>query len=521
MTGDPALTLRPEREPDPRSTGLGDPPPQVTRLAIGLILLAALALRVWHLSAGVPFAVGVDEPHIINRALAILRTGDWNTHAFDYPTLVIYLNAIAAIPWFLWGASRGLWSSLVTIDVGALYAFERCVAALIGVWTVWLVFRLGKEVDSAWVGLVAAAQLATLSLHVRESHFVLTDVPTTALMTLTILLSVRAGRLRTDWSFAWAGAAAGLSGAAKYNGGVVLVAPLIVWAGCAWCLRHRSRALAVVLLSAAAAFVIGNPYSILDLPGFLNGYGAQMGRFTARRWTAGSDPAWLVYYKHLARPLLGWIPLAFAGAALAIVRRPSRPAWAAIIGVAAAYWYALASHSLVFARYALPLLPIVALGAAVSIVEMGRRMARLPRETVQRLAPWAVTIVATAIASTFAMQSIEWLGTLNRVDTRTITARWMRAHAPAGAKVAVEETSGPANLETAGFRPEFIGRLDEHPLEWYAVGEFDYLVISTGSLEREASVFPSAPTVFTVAPDSDHPGPAIRIVSAPRGPERP
>ncbi len=157
MTGDQAPAPRPAPRPNPLPARLADPPVRAVRVAIGLILFAALALRMWHLRAGVPFAVGVDEPHIVNRALAILRTGDWNTHAFDYPTLVIYINAVAAIPWFLWGATRGHWSSLATIDIGALYAFERCVAALIGVWTVWLVYRIGRDVDSAWVGLVAAA----------------------------------------------------------------------------------------------------------------------------------------------------------------------------------------------------------------------------------------------------------------------------------------------------------------------------------------------------------------------------
>jgi len=56
------------------------------------ILAAAAAARLWFLTAGVPHAVGIDEPQVVDRALRILRTGDWNPHLFDYPTLVIYLN---------------------------------------------------------------------------------------------------------------------------------------------------------------------------------------------------------------------------------------------------------------------------------------------------------------------------------------------------------------------------------------------------------------------------------------------
>ena len=52
-----------------------------------VILAVALAARCWYLTAGVPHAVGIDEPQVVNRSLRILQTGDWNPHLFDYPTL--------------------------------------------------------------------------------------------------------------------------------------------------------------------------------------------------------------------------------------------------------------------------------------------------------------------------------------------------------------------------------------------------------------------------------------------------
>ena len=62
-----------------------------------VILAVALAARCWYLTAGVPYAVGIDEPQVVNRSLRILQTGDWNPHVFDYPTLVIYFHAAVAI----------------------------------------------------------------------------------------------------------------------------------------------------------------------------------------------------------------------------------------------------------------------------------------------------------------------------------------------------------------------------------------------------------------------------------------
>ena len=75
--------------------------------------------------------------------------------------------------------------------------------------------------------LLAAVMIAVMPLHVRESHYVLTDVPVTFFVMLTLLLSLRAHERATAWSFALAGAAAGLAGATKYNGVLAVLMPLL------------------------------------------------------------------------------------------------------------------------------------------------------------------------------------------------------------------------------------------------------------------------------------------------------
>src|SRR5262245_41667238 len=95
------------------------------RLVLLSILAVAAAARLWFLTAGVPHAVGIDEPQVVDRALRILRTGDWNPHVFDYPTLVIYLQAAVAILRFLWGALGGEWGSLDGFSIAAVYGAGR------------------------------------------------------------------------------------------------------------------------------------------------------------------------------------------------------------------------------------------------------------------------------------------------------------------------------------------------------------------------------------------------------------
>ena len=115
---------------------------------LALVLAVAAAARLWFLNAGVPHAVGIDEPQVVDRALRILHTGDWNPHVFDYPTLVIYLQAVVAILRFLWGALNGEWASLDAFSIAAVYGAGRFVAAMIGVATVWLTYRIGTELST-------------------------------------------------------------------------------------------------------------------------------------------------------------------------------------------------------------------------------------------------------------------------------------------------------------------------------------------------------------------------------------
>jgi len=467
---------------------------RLTELSVlALILAAAAAARLWHLGAGVPHAVGIDEPQVVDRALRILREGSWNPHIFDYPTLVIYLNAMVAIVRFLWGALKGEWASLDGFSITAVYTAGRFIAAMIGVATVWLTYRLGTELTSRRVALLAAAQLAVRPIHVRESHFILTDVPMTALTTLAVWLSVRAARLGTVRAYAWAGAACGLAAAAKYNGGIALVAVIS-----AWLLQERSspdrlRKLGAIVGAAALAFLIGAPYTILDLPAFLDGFAAQFARFAAPSQT--SDPAWLLYVKHLSPPGARWsVPLGVAGVVFLLWRSSTRTRWMPAILFTLAYFYMLSTHSHVFGRYALPVVPMLCLFSSVAVFEALRVTARfraLARPAIQRALATAVVILLL-------------------YGPTAESVRWLQAHTPRGTRVAVEN-NGPTYLDTAGFKVTGTELLLDKGVDWYRQ-RVDYLILSGSDLGRYGDYVNAGPTVFQITPTPQRWGPPIRIV---------
>jgi predicted membrane-bound mannosyltransferase len=178
-------------------------------LTLVAILAVAAVLRFWGLGAGLPYATGVDEPEIMNRAVIMMKTGDFNPHFFDYPTLYIYVQLVASTIQFLLGATAGTWRALDRragdglLPVGpGDHGVARRPDGL-------LVYLAGMRWGTRHA-LFAATLMAVMPMHVRESHYVLTDVPTTFFVALAFVLTLRAGeherraRLRgRAWPRAW------------------------------------------------------------------------------------------------------------------------------------------------------------------------------------------------------------------------------------------------------------------------------------------------------------------------------
>ena len=181
---------------------------RTSRFALAAVLVAATVLRFSGIGRGIPYAVQVDEPEIIERAVNMMRSGSLHPHFFDYQSLYIYVQLVVACARFLVGAISGEWASLGEAAGSAFYLWGRAVTAALGVLTVLFVYQIGAR-WGARHALLAAGLMAVVPVHVRYSHYVLTDTPLTLFVTLTLLLSLSAHERGTVRGFAWAGAAAG------------------------------------------------------------------------------------------------------------------------------------------------------------------------------------------------------------------------------------------------------------------------------------------------------------------------
>jgi len=408
-----------------------------------VIVAAAAALRFWNLGAGIPHNLGQDEPHIINRVLIMMKTGDLNPHFFEWPSLTMYLNLIVGCVTFLAGAMAGSWRHMDFFPIAELYLAGRQFTALVGTATVVVTFAIGRRWGHG-VALTAAALMAVIPHHVRESHYVLTDVPTGFFVALTLLLSLRAHEQPSLRRLLWAGATAGLAASCKYNGAIAIVMPMVVvwtsgWTAAigagGWSGRFR-RTLAVAGV-ALAAFLAGTPYAIADLPTFLNDYAGLA--FTFARDRPG-DPGWLIYLKHLLGAM-SWpaLVLTVAGllvAAWRIISGPDRVPALVLMTFSLVYFVVMARSFQIYGRYLVPLFAplsvMAALAAMTAATALGNAFKR------RLAAPLAGAAIVVLMLSAPAASSWVMVRDLSRPSTVDLAYQWILANVPANSKVVVE-----------------------------------------------------------------------------------
>ncbi len=422
---------------------------------------------------------------------------------------------------FLAGAMTGEFKSLNDVRPEDFYLWGRAVTAALGTLTVFVVYHIGLRWGTRYA-LLASALLAVAPLHVRESHYVLTDVPETFFVALTFLLSLSAHEKPSAVAFAKAGAAAGLAAAIKYPGALALTLPLVA----IWMTSEVRPSRVTAALSAIAAavvvFLLGAPYTILDLPGFLNGYASLASGYSGGALT---EPAWLTYLKHL-RLNLRWpaMLLIAAGLVLAIfraVRGPSRARWTLAVVFPLIYFWSVSQQTYIYARYLLPLVPFLCVLAAVAVVA---GVSLLRRFAIPRAVRTAL-IVGLTVAALLPplMRSIGFVQMIGRRQTVELAYYWVQQNVPKGAKIVVE-------TRAIRLPPDYswtnLAQLRQRDFGEYRNSGVQYLIASSDAFgkymdapqnapheyEQYMRIFGQAQEVVRFSPSADHPGPELRIL---------
>ncbi len=485
------------------------------RMALCLILAAAICLGDMWLCFGrirdtLPYPRHMDEEFIVQPALRILQTNDWNPHVFNYSSFPIYLVVGALSMGFIAHAERG---EARTVDdiISVSYPFHDPMYVL---FPARLLFALFMALAFAALGLAACrffaipeflalvpfiGSLSMFLLH-HAWRYINVDVLAACMAALTLAaVALHAGSSSFWLTALLPGALCGLTVAGKYTYFWILVPALLaIWLyGAPW-RGYRSAAL---LLAAGVAFVCAAPYSILDIRNFVNELGALSHSYSSGRVGRTYEPGWDHARQYIVFALKDfglWSPLlALPGMVYLFVRN-----WrgACILTAFPLLLFLHVSASRLcyernvmygYLHYAM----LIGAGLAAThhlvywLLGEGRLFAlgKLPR---------FVIAVATAVILAALLLPLERPGQMLHAapDTRNQAAEWLREHVPQGAVVMV-----PRDL---GFAP---ARLTGHCRLHVA----DYELLTLESFAREAAAVGADYALMPVYGHRDEKGKAV------------
>ncbi len=419
---------------------------QVSRLKYSAAILAILAAASWSrlygIGFGLPALYDPDEPLFVVSGLKLIGERTLNPGWFGHPgTTTIYALALIDLLVVAWTVLTGVLPDAKAVAVAAyadptiLVLPGRIFIAACGVACVALIFQIGRITFGIGTGLVAAALLALNPLHIQWSQVIRTDVHASVFMLLGILFSIGIAAHGRRRDFILAGLMIGLGCATKWPAAAIIVCPI----GAAW-LRARSHpserpamlyGLALAGAVSALTLFAASPYLILDYQTALANI-AREGRGTHLGATGGAPLTNAAWYADTAiRGSVGLVGLALATAGVGIGAARSLTTRAIIVPAAIVFFVAICAESLVWARWFVPLLPLLSLFVAVAICFVADRL--VPKIWRPAAAAGILAVIAVPMMLNARAAARE-----RATDTRALASAWIERNVPAGRTIVLE-----------------------------------------------------------------------------------
>jgi len=391
------------------------------------IFLLALVVRFIGFSWGLPNAGRWGSYHpdeslgqIVGAVIWVLK-GDLNPHFFNYPSLCVY--ATTAVYFVLSGFG-------ITTQAGQqhypwplvrdIIIAGRVFSALCGAGCAVCVWGMARQVGLQRGAILSGVLLALCPGLVQHSHFSTVDVPATFFVSACLWATLTAYNSEKTGSKLWlvAGLLAGLATGAKYNAGLVIVAPLVALylAHKEGREKHIARGVLSIIGVAALTFFLTTPYALLSPREFWGDPSRQMGfgyellvhpRLGHGEIFTGTGLGWIYHLTFNLPFVLTW-PLLIAGlvgAAFARKERRHLP----LIAFALVYFLIIGLSNVRFMRYTFLLVPPLLVWASLAA-------SRLPKPQI-----WACVLGVFALWGTKDV-----LVPLVSVDPRDQAASYMK-----------------------------------------------------------------------------------------------
>ncbi|MGB6365923.1 MAG: glycosyltransferase family 39 protein, partial [Thermoanaerobaculia bacterium] len=401
------------------------------------VLLLGAALRFGALDYGLPrHNLGQDEIVTYGRVQRGALRGTAMAPTYNWPNLNIHLSNLAI------AVARPVEKALGLPPHDVMWIGRAMVATLCTLSLLWLYLAAARLFDRR-IGVMSAAFLAVMPLHVFRSRLWVPDAPMTAFYILALLTAVWILDKPRISRFIWAGVAIGLATSAKYNGAGACL-PVVVAAVLArdqlapsgwWTVLKR------LLLAAAvsvATFFVVDPLALGHLEELFRG-----AFWVGDLYRDKPPTGFLGWYvmRYVAVAFFGdgfegvgpFMSLLSVAGALLLLRRRSK---AAVLVLMPPLLYLVLYSAVLrtaFERVFMPLLPHMAIAAGVATVTFAVWL----EERVRRQWPQArvagVVLIATVLAALPPAATHTYAA--RHGETRLEALGWIRSNLPPAARI--------------------------------------------------------------------------------------
>lgn len=398
------------------------------RVLLGLVLLVAFGLRVAGLHFGLPLAEArPDEQTIAFQAMKFGR-GDLNPHSFNYPSLYKYIVFGLFGGDFVVGRALGRFAGQEDF-LRAFFAADSEFRLIMRGFSVVMGTAAVAMLARGPGGLFAAALLAVNFLHVRDSHFGVTDITMTTGVIASVLLAEKYARNGAARTLVLAALVGGLATSTKYNAGLLAV-PLAVacWyapgaSGATRSLADRARALALAAAVMVGGFAFGTPYAILDFSTFLKDFRYELAHLETGQYV-DVGPGWLAHATRTLPDSMGIVGLLVGTFGMAAAFRREGARALVLYGFPIVYFVLIGRGELAFYRYMLPVVPFLCMAAGSVLARFAKRTSRA------RSALNLTVCAAMPMVSSLQADRLFLAG-----DTRVAMGEWIEANVPTNAEI--------------------------------------------------------------------------------------
>lgn len=264
-------------------------------LFVSIVILFAFILRYYYTNIGLPYLYYWDEPQIASTALNMIKTGDLNPRFFAYGTFMIYANVVVDIlHYFSLMATTpedinylgSLNDIKINVDTGwkwsishpSFYHANRVFSVLLATGTVFVTYLIGTILFNRYIGLIGAIFLALLPFHIMRSVWISADSPSAFFVLLVVLFSLLFIETKKESYLILSLVFAGIAITSKYNTALSIFIPLLslVWVFITSKESIKTYMWFLIPTIPIIIFLIIMPYSIIELPRFLDHVGGEI-----------------------------------------------------------------------------------------------------------------------------------------------------------------------------------------------------------------------------------------------------